>query len=356
MRLYERYDNGALDEGDFVKAIELLDSYVFRRSICGEQTRGYWQVFATLAYRIDASSPFESLCLGLALQRDNYRFPGNDEFRSALQERDIYGKRVCFDLLDRLENHGSKEATDTSKYSIEHIMPQNQKLSSDWRKMLGENWREIQREWLHRLGNLTLTGYNSSYSDRSFSEKRTIKGGFEESSVRLNKYVREQPVWTPAEMERRGKSLATRALTVWPPLVVDQVLIDSAREAEMRQLSKQKDTRTVPMSEGARTLFNQLQMKVLDIDANIIELAEQKSVSYHGPGFFLEVLPRKNRITLLLDLDFNEVDDPQDIAKDASEYKFLVNAVYEGGVIISVWDVNDIEKSLPLIRQAWERS
>jgi predicted transport protein len=255
-----------------------------------------------------------------------------------------------------LENHGSKEATDTSKYSIEHIMPQNQKLSSDWRKMLGENWREIQREWLHRLGNLTLTGYNSSYSDRSFSEKRTIKGGFEESSVRLNKYVREQPVWTPAEMERRGKSLATRALTVWPPLVVDQVLIDSAREAEMRQLSKQKDTRTVPMSEGARTLFNQLQMKVLDIDANIIELAEQKSVSYHGPGFFLEVLPRKNRITLLLDLDFNEVDDPQDIAKDASEYKFLVNAVYDGGVIISVWDVNDIEKSLPLIRQAWERS
>ena len=81
-------------------------------------------MFATLAYRIDAKKPFESLCVGLALQRDNYRFPENDEFRSALQERDMYGKRVCFDLLDRLENHGSKEPTDTSKYSIEHIMPQ----------------------------------------------------------------------------------------------------------------------------------------------------------------------------------------------------------------------------------------
>jgi predicted transport protein len=234
-------------------------------------------------------------------------------------------------------------------------MPQNQKLTPDWRKMLGENWREVQRQWLHRLGNLTLTGYNSSYSDRSFSEKKKIKGGFEESSVRLNKFVREQFEWTPTEMERRGKSLASRALSVWPPLVVDKSLIDAAREAEMRQLSKQQDTRKVPMSEDARNLFDQLRVKVLQIDTNIIELAEQKSVSYHGPGFFLEILPKKNRITLLLDLDFNEVDDPLSVANDASEYKFLVNAVYEGGVLVSILDADDIEKSLPLIRQAWER-
>jgi predicted transport protein len=157
-------------------------------------------------------------------------------------------------------------------------------------------------------------------------------------------------------MERRGKNLASRALTVWPPLVVDKALSDAARDAEMRQLSKQQDTRKVPMSEDARTLFDQLRVKVLDIDANIIELAEQKSVSYHGPGFFLEVLPRKNRITLLLDLDFNEVDDPLNIANDASEFKFLVNAVHEGGVLVSILDVDDIEKSMSLIRQAWERS
>ncbi|MCP4615278.1 MAG: DUF262 domain-containing protein [Bradyrhizobium sp.] len=355
MRLYDCYDTGSLSEREFIDAIELLDSYVFRRAICGEQTRGYWQVFASLAYRIEPDRPFETLRVGLALQRDNYRFPEDGEFRSALQERDIYGKRVCFDLLDRLENHGSKEPTDTSKYSIEHIMPQNQKLTPDWRKMLGENWREVHRQWLHRLGNLTLTGYNSSYSDRPFSDKKKIKGGFEESSVRLNKFVREQSVWTSTEMDRRGKNLATRALSIWPPLVVEKSLIDAAREAEMRHLAKQQDTRKVPMSEDARNLFDQIRIKVLEIDTNIIELAEQKSVSYHGPSFFLEILPRKNRITLLLDLDFNEVDDPTDIARDASEYKFLVNAVHEGGVLVSIMDGDDIEKSLPIIRQAWER-
>jgi len=188
-----------------VEAIGLIESYVFRRAICGEQTRGYWQVFANLAYRIDPDRLFESLTVGLARQRNNYRFPDDDEFRKALEERDIYGKRVCFDLLDRLENHDNREPVDTSKFSVEHIMPQNEKLKPEWREMLGDDWREVQRQWLHRLGNLTLTGYNSTYSDRSFDEKKTIPGGFVESSVRLNRFVREQPVWTALEMERRGK-------------------------------------------------------------------------------------------------------------------------------------------------------
>ena len=142
-----------------------------------------------------------------------------------------YHKRVCFELLDRLENHGSKEPSDTSKYSIEHIMPQNEKLSIEWRQMLGDNWPDVQREWLHRLGNLTLTGYNSKYSDRSFQEKKTIPNGFLQSAVRLNQYVREQSVWTAGEMEQRGKQLAARALEIWPTLVVEQELIDKGKRS-----------------------------------------------------------------------------------------------------------------------------
>ncbi|WP_316202036.1 MULTISPECIES: DUF262 and DUF1524 domain-containing protein [unclassified Bradyrhizobium] len=356
MRLYACHDAGSLVESDFVRAVELLDSYVFRRAICGEQTRGYWQVFANLAYRIDPSRPLESLLVGLALQRDAYRFPDNEEFRNALEERDIYGKRVCFDLLDRLENNRNREPTDTSGYSIEHVMPQNPKLSLEWRKMLGDNWREIQRQWVHRLGNLTLTGYNSTYSDRPFAEKKTIRGGFEESSVRLNRFIRDQSVWTSEEMEKRGKKLATEALSIWPSLTVDQRLVDIAREKEMRAQSLQQDVGKIPMTQHAKYLFDVLRTKLKEIDNNIIELAEDRSISYHGPDFFLEVLPRKNRLTLLLNLEFNEVDDPLSIARDTSEFKFIVNAVYEGGVLVSVYDLDDIEKSLPIIRQARERS
>ena len=304
MRLFECYDSlHTLTAEQFARAIALVESYIFRRAICGEQTRGYWQVFANLAYGIDLQQPFESLTVGLARQRDNYRFPDDDEFRKALEELDLYGKRVCFDLLDRLENHGSNEPTDTSKYSIEHIMPQNENLVPEWRDMLGEKWRDVQRQWLHRLGNLTLTGYNSTYSDRPFAEKKTIRGGFEESSVRLNKFVREQPIWTPAQMARRGKDLASRSLSIWPCLAVDKALIDAAAQAEMRSLAKRRDAGTVPMSGAARSLFDLLRANVLEIDGDIIELAEQKSVSYHGPAFFLEVLPRKDRMNLLLALE-----------------------------------------------------
>jgi predicted transport protein len=52
------------------------------------------------------------------------------------------------------------------------------------------------------------------------------------------------------------------------------------------------------MSSAARALFELLRAKVLEIDGDIIELAEGKSVGYHGPTFFLEALPRKNRLTL----------------------------------------------------------
>ena len=355
MRLFECYEKlGTLSADQFVDAIRLIESYVFRRAICGEQTRGYWQVFANLAYQVDSKRPFESLIIGLARQRDNYRFPDDEEFRKALEERDIYGKRVCFDLLDRLENHGRKELTDTSKYSIEHIMPRNEKLGPEWRRMLGENWRDVQRQWLHQLGNLTLTGYNATYSDRPFSEKKTITGGFEESSVRLNKFVREQPEWTAAEMELRGKELAGQALSVWPRLVVQKSLIDAAEQTELRALAKQQDTGKVPMTEVARSLFELVRARVQEIDNDIIELAEQKSVSYHGPAFFLEILPRKNRIVMLLALDFNEINDPSGMAKDTSQHKFFANAVYEGGAYVRIWTPEDIEKVWPMIRQARE--
>ena len=108
-------------------------------------------------------TPLNDLKVALARQRENYRFPSNEEFESALKGGNLYGLRVCRFLLEGLENYGTREPTDTSGYSIEHIFPQNERLPLEWRTMLGENWKEVQSTWLHRLGNLTLTGYNTIY-------------------------------------------------------------------------------------------------------------------------------------------------------------------------------------------------
>ena len=120
----------------------------------------------------------------------------------------------------------------------------------------------------------------------------------------------------------------------------------------MRRRAKRRDVGKVEMTEAARAIFEQLRAKVLQIDSDIIELAEPRSVSYHGPEFFLEILPRKNRINLLLALDFNETEDPHGIAKDTSQRKFFVHAQYEGGVYLPIWSADDIEIALPIIQQA----
>jgi predicted transport protein len=353
MTLSDRRDRlNTLTEQDFLEALSLIESYVVRRAICGLQTRGYWQIFASLAYNIGEKEPLNDLKVALARLHENYRFPSDQEFDRTLKEGDLYGLRVCRHLLEGLENHGTKGPTDTSSYSIEHIMPQNERLRVEWRKMLGDNWKTIQKTWLHRLGNLTLTGYNSTYSDRSFDEKKTIKGGFTDSAVRLNKFVRDQPVWTEKEISVRTKELAARGLEIWGPLSVAQSLIDAADHSEKRKLAARQDVSRIKMSGEARSLFEELRARVKAIDSDILELAEPNSISYHGPAFFLEVLPRRYKLTLLLALDFNEVDDPSGLAKDASERKFFVHARHEGGVSVTIWDKTAIENALPLIRQA----
>jgi len=357
MRLFEcREHADMLNEEEFLEALALIESYILRRAICGYQTRGYWQTFASLAYRIGDEDPLTDLKVALARQRENYRFPSDEEFVRALNEGDMYGLRVCRHLLEGLENHNSKELTDTSGYSIEHIMPQNEHLSAGWRTMLGENWKEVQKTWLHRLGNLTLTAYNSKYSDKPFDEKKTIKGGFSDSSVRLNKFVREQQTWTANEISVRTDALAKYAIEVWPPLVVEQSLIDAAKHREMRDLAARRDVGKVKMSAEARALFEELRAHVLAFDSDVLELAEPNSVSYHSPVFFLEVLPRRYSLTLLLALDFNEIDDTSGLARDAAQWKFFIHARHEGGVSLSVNDAGSIESAVPIIRQAYAAS
>jgi uncharacterized protein with ParB-like and HNH nuclease domain/predicted transport protein len=354
MRLFECYAQaGKLSAKSFNEALGLIESYVFRRAICGEQTRGYWQVFANLAYQIDEEKPVESLQVGLYRLRETvYAYPSGEEFHASLQDRDIYGLRVCKFLLDRLENHGSKEATDTSSYSIEHILPQNEKLPAAWKKMLGADWHQVQKTWLHRLGNLTLTGYNQKYSDLPFQKKKTIKNGFAESAVRLNKYVRERSRWTATEIKQRGKLLAEKALKIWPDLEADADAVKAADKAELQERAAKSDINKVSMSAHAKKLFGFLRARLRERIPQAVELAETKSVTYHAPNFFLEVLPRKHRLVLLLDLEYGEVDDPTGVAQDATEWKFFTNAQYETGVCVRVAEKEDVEGAMPIILQA----
>ena len=129
-----------------------------------------------------------------------YEFPTDRQFRDALTSRGLFQLRVCKHVLERLENDGRKVATNTGSASVEHVMPQDVRGSGEWREMLGGDWEAAHETWLHRLGNLTLTGYNSELSNRPFLAKRDMKNGFRESPFRLNRDIGEQGQWTATEI------------------------------------------------------------------------------------------------------------------------------------------------------------
>ena len=88
--------------------------------------------------------------------------------------------------LCRFENFARKERVLVDEYTIELIMPHNEGLSKEWQKALGSEWQRVHEVWLHTLGNLTLTGYSSEFSDKPFILKRNIEGGFKQSPLRVN--------------------------------------------------------------------------------------------------------------------------------------------------------------------------
>ena len=353
MRLFDCHERvETLSEKDFCSALDLMESYLLRRAVVGLQTRAYGLEFAKLAYGITDEEPYDRFTAGLARMSKSYAFPSNEDFRAALHKTDLYHKRVCFHVLDGLENRGSKEPSPTEKYSFEHVLPQNSKLSSDWRGVLGENWQEDQRTWMHRLGNLTLTAYNSTYSDRPFAEKQSIEGGFRDSSVRLNKDIRDQETWTIDAIRERGGKLATRALAIWPEIDVDPSLIERVELDEKRQMAGKRDVADVPMSDTARGLFRELSGRLHAAYPNFVELPGTRSVSYHDPKFFLEVLPRKNGLGLVIDLEFAECAAVSELMQDLQDWAFVPNSEYTGGSFCRVEKSEQIDEIFPAIELA----
>jgi hypothetical protein len=175
------------------------------------------------------------------------RFPRDEEFQREIQNRDLYNFRSRTYFLRRLENHNRKERVTVNDYTIEHIMPQSEDLPRHWREELGPEWERIHQTWLHTLGNLTLTGYNSEYSNRSFAEKRSMPGGFAESPLRLNAGIGQVQQWNEEAIKSRAERLAELAAEVWkmPDLPVTGAESRAGSESDGSQVVRTMMARAV---------------------------------------------------------------------------------------------------------------
>ncbi len=221
LEVYNDYDNHRVSREDFIAILKLVESFVFRRLICGILTHGLNKVFANLAKGlkdIDQEQYLEGVQQAFLLLEKGARFPRDEEFRASFVVKDMYNirSRIRHYLFSKLENYQRRERVLIDEYTIEHVLPQNEQLSHAWQEELGPNWKDIQARYLHTIGNLTLTGYNPQLSDRPFAEKRTIEGGFAHSPLQLNKMLAIADNWNVATIEQRAQALADIAISVWP--------------------------------------------------------------------------------------------------------------------------------------------
>ena len=221
-------EEGMLTLNEVRNIFLFTENYLFRRSICDLPTNALNKIFLMLHREISRYSGledgyFEKFKYALLSKTDRGRFPRDDEFAEALGEKQIYLMNIKNKayILERFENYGIVEDKDIYRhlddgtYSIEHIMPQN--LTPAWVEALGkDDYLEIHEKWLHRLANLTLTAYNSKYSNNSFADKRDREEGFKQSGLRMNTWIAQQEKWTLEELEARRDMLVSQALKIWP--------------------------------------------------------------------------------------------------------------------------------------------
>lgn len=215
-----------LDANAVEQIFLITENYLFRRSICDLPTNMLNKIFLTLhkdVLKYDGTSDnyLEKLKYALLAKKERARFPDDTEFAEAISIKAIYlmnSKNKMY-LLERFENFGTLEDKDIwghfdcGDYSIEHVMPQH--LTPAWVDSLGDDYEMIHETWLHRLANLTLTAYNSKYSNSSFAEKRDMKHGFKDSGIRMNQRISLKDSWGLSEIEERSEYMTQRALEIW---------------------------------------------------------------------------------------------------------------------------------------------
>jgi uncharacterized protein with ParB-like and HNH nuclease domain len=220
------YSEKIISDENLLEILLTVESFIVRRLICEIPTNALNKIFMTLGRDIkyfgDHKENYVEILKYILLQkRSSQRFPTDDEFRERARLRDLYNmnRKNNMYILERLENYNNKERIDLQRLlsdgslTIEHIMPQT--LSNTWKNELGPEYENIHSSYLHTIGNLTLTAYNSEMSNKSFADKKMIEGGFLQSKLYLNVFVKDQSTWNLSTILERADILITRSLKIW---------------------------------------------------------------------------------------------------------------------------------------------
>jgi uncharacterized protein with ParB-like and HNH nuclease domain/predicted transport protein len=354
LELYHDYKTEKLSKADLLSSVRLIEAYVFRRAVCAIPTNSMNKTFATFAKGLRKDRYLESVQAQFLLLPSYRRFPTDDEFHRDLHTRDLYNFRSRSYWLRRLENFNRRERVAVDEYSIEHILPQNPELSAAWIADLGEDWARIQKTWLHTLGNLTLTAYNSDYSDRPFSEKRDMPSapekGLRMSPLKLNQGLGALGKWDEEQIKQRADRLADLAVEVWDSPELSAEVLQTYRPRSAALATYSIDDHPHLLNPTVGPLFEAFRRGVLALDPCVSEEFMKLYVAYKAETNFVDVVPQAKRLRLALNMRFSQISDPKGLCKDVTDIGRWGN----GDVEIGLSKLEELPYVMGLVRQSLE--
>ena len=347
LKVHNDYSLGIIGIDTLIEIINICVSYVVRRNICDIPTNSLNKTFATLRNEIKNDDYLNSIKAFFILRDDYKIFPTDERFASVFASRDIYNMRARNYILRHLEMYNNKGNVVVENYTIEHIMPQNQNLSSEWIAMLGDNWKEIQKNYLHTVGNLTLTAYNSEMSDKSFNEKMNMEGGFKQSALRLNSYLVLQTEWNKNKIKERARILTEIALKIWayPKLTADELSPYLATDNYDGGYSIE----TYNTNAYTITLFNSLDKRITNLSPSVKREYKKLYVAYKLDTNFVDIVFQEKRLRVSINMKFADIVDKYGICKDITGIGRWGN----GDAELFFEHLDEIEKVMDIITQSF---
>ena len=229
-RVFDDYncETPKLSQNELEKVLQFLLNYSIRRLVCEIGSNSLRGLYKTLYSRVfscesNKNNYYDSIVSFFMQLTSRDALPSDNEFKTALKTNNLYRKNaLCKYLLTAIENRGKEKVS--GNLTIEHILPQNKNLSPVWKEMLGDNWADIQEKYIHTLGNLTLTGYNSELGDKPFAKKKEMLSNVDSKTVRLYSFVKKCDVWNEETINQRAEILAKDILDLFsiekPSIVV----------------------------------------------------------------------------------------------------------------------------------------
>ncbi len=237
LQLFKALDDQIIQENDLIEALEVIQSFVWRRFICGVATNALNKIFMDLYKSLDENDLINSLWKNLITKTGSQRFPNNDEVFKEIEFKDMYNiqpKNKTY-FLERLENYGHRiqnNIENNENVSIEHIFPQ--KPNNEWKSSLESEYDEM-KKYVNTAANLTLSAFNSELSNSSFIFKRDLpEKGYKFSPLRIDKFLGEIDHWNLESLKERRIWIENRFLQIWK---YPENFIQSEEEFEFNEIN-----------------------------------------------------------------------------------------------------------------------